>query len=65
MFLDHFPNEAFILSQLELAIQQAKKRGTAVVIAHPLPVTLDTLKAVLPKIQEQVELVPISAALRQ
>ncbi|MDD1782069.1 divergent polysaccharide deacetylase family protein [Enterovibrio sp. ZSDZ35] len=65
VFLDHYPNEAFILNQLELAIEQAKKRGTAVVIAHPLPVTLETLKAVLPKLLQEVELVPISAALRQ
>ncbi|PKF50023.1 divergent polysaccharide deacetylase family protein [Enterovibrio nigricans] len=64
VFLDHFPNEAFILNQLELAIQQAKKRGTAVVIAHPLPVTLETLKSMLPRLQQEVELVPISAALR-
>ncbi|USH02609.1 divergent polysaccharide deacetylase family protein [Grimontia kaedaensis] len=65
VFLDHFPNEAFIENQLKLAVQQAKRRGVAVVIAHPFPVTLKTLQAQLPELQKEVELVPISLALRQ
>ncbi|MDD1793610.1 divergent polysaccharide deacetylase family protein [Enterovibrio sp. ZSDZ42] len=63
VFLDHLQTEDFILQQLELAIQQANHRGIAVVIAHPLPITLDTLQKALPALQEQVDLIPISQAL--
>ncbi|MGF1865211.1 divergent polysaccharide deacetylase family protein [Enterovibrio norvegicus] len=65
VFLDHLQTEAFIHQQLELAIQQASRRGIAVVIAHPFPITLDTLQKALPSLQERVDLVPISQALSQ
>ncbi|WP_407331646.1 divergent polysaccharide deacetylase family protein [Enterovibrio sp. 27052020O] len=62
VFLDHYLNEAFISDQLELAVTLAEKRGIAVVIAHPFPITLDTLQKALPYLQQRVDLVPISQA---
>ncbi len=63
VFLDHHPNPRFIKRQLAKAIHHAKKQGIAIVVAHPLPITLKMLKHALPDIQKEVELVPISHAL--
>lgn len=64
VFLDHIQTRAFIDQQISLAVRQAKRRGIAVVIAHPFPVTLQTLQEVLPQLQDEVELVPVSLALK-
>ncbi len=63
VFLDHQPNPRFIKRQLAKAIHHAKNHGIAIVVAHPLPITLKMLKHALPNIQKEVELVPISHAL--
>lgn len=64
VFIDHHLNQTFIDSQLDLAVKQAQKRGVAVAIAHPFPLTLQALHSRLPELQNKVELVPISQALR-
>ncbi len=63
VFLDHKPNAAFIKKQLELAIKKAKKNGVAIMIAHPFPISLDILTKAMPRLQKEVELIPISQAL--
>ncbi|MCG2837112.1 divergent polysaccharide deacetylase family protein [Photobacterium sp. WH77] len=60
VFLDHVPTETFIRRQLKRAVLQAKKQGTVIAIGHPHPITLSTLTAMLPEIQQQVTLVRLS-----
>lgn len=64
VFLDNVADEAYIQQQLSLAINQAKRNGIAIAIAHPFPLTINTLAKRLPALQQEVELVPISAVLR-
>jgi polysaccharide deacetylase 2 family uncharacterized protein YibQ len=45
IFLDNVKERAYIRKQLAKAVRIAKKRGYAVAIGHPHPVTLHTLKA--------------------
>lgn len=63
VFIDHHHTEAFVYRQLKQAVAQAKRQGLAVAIAHPLPITLKALNQMLPQIQAEVELIPISEAL--
>ena len=63
IFLDHHPNPRFITRQIHQAIRYAKQNGMAIMIAHPLPITLRMLKQAMPQIQQEVDLVPISHAL--
>lgn len=44
IFLDNKANTQYIQNQLQKAIKIAKKRGYAIAIGHPHPVTLATLK---------------------
>ncbi|QUJ67278.1 divergent polysaccharide deacetylase family protein [Photobacterium sp. GJ3] len=60
VFLDHVPTEAFIRRQIHQAIRQAKAEGRVIAIGHPHPVTLATLTAMLPEMQQQVTLVRLS-----
>ncbi|PSW11838.1 divergent polysaccharide deacetylase family protein [Photobacterium rosenbergii] len=61
IFLDHLSTEKFVNQQLSRAIQQAKKRGYAIAIGHPYPVTLEMLSQVIPTLEQQgVQLVRIS-----
>ena len=45
IFLDNVKDSAYIRKQLAEAVRIAKRRGYAVAIGHPHPVTLRTLKA--------------------
>lgn len=53
VFLDNELNEAAIRRQLEEAKALALKTGRAVVIGHDRKVTLKTIKAVVPKFEEE------------
>lgn len=64
IFLDHKPNQQFIENQLRHAIKKAQRDGMAIVIAHPLPISLKILQHALPQLQQKVELIPISQALK-
>lgn len=64
VFLDDVQTKAAITHQLARLIAIAKRRGTAVAIGHPYPVTLRILKQRLPKLAtEGVELVPVRAVI--
>jgi polysaccharide deacetylase 2 family uncharacterized protein YibQ len=52
-FLDDVPEVAAVRKQLELALRGAREKGDAVAIGHPHPATLQALREVLPRAQEQ------------
>jgi len=61
VFIDHDRSPEAIRAQLQLALQLAHKRGSAIAIGHPYPDTLAVLKELLPQWQAQgVQLVPAS-----
>lgn len=53
VFLDDERTAEAITRQLQTAIRLARKQGSAVVIGHPYPVTLDVLERELPKLKAQ------------
>lgn len=61
IFIDHEETEQFIYKQLRKLIRKAKRRGTALAIAHPKGITLSVLEKWLPELEAQgVKLVPVS-----
>lgn len=54
VFIDHEPTPAFVKKQLKLLISRARRQGYAIGIAHPHPVTLEVLKAMLPELKNAV-----------
>ena len=60
IFIDHVPDSAFIRSQCRKLIRIAKKRGYAVGIAHPYKTTYNVLREILPELQQEVRVVPVS-----
>lgn len=66
VFLDNEQNEAAMAKQLETLLRIARKRQTAIAIAHPYAETYAFLHKYLPTLQQQgVELVGISQLLPQ
>ena len=61
IFLDHFQTSEFIRKQLKKLVRIAIRHGEAIGIGHPYPVTIEVLSQELPKLKNQVELVPASA----
>jgi polysaccharide deacetylase 2 family uncharacterized protein YibQ len=57
VFLDHVPQDA----ALSAAWEKARKRGRAVIIAHPYPVTMAFLDAELRRLPADVRLMRLSA----
>lgn len=53
VFLDDERTAEAITRQLQSAIQLARKQGSAVMIGHPYPVTLDVLERELPRLKAQ------------
>lgn len=53
VFLDDERTAQAVTRQLQLAIKLAHQQGTAVIIGHPYPVTLDVLERELPKLKAQ------------
>lgn len=65
VFLDNEEKEDYIRRQLELLARTAKKRGSAVAIAHPHPLTVKVLEEELPKLEKQgFQIVRVSELLR-
>ena len=61
VFLDTDISAANVASEFERLKQEARKRGYAIAIGHPYPVTLDYLEKALPLLAEQgFQLVPVS-----
>lgn len=66
VFLDHVATPEAVRAELNKAVLQARKRGAALVIGHPLPVTLDVLRDELPRIVSSgVVLVPVTWLVRR
>ena len=60
VFLDDVRTNEAIAGQLRLAVELARRQGTAVVIGHPYPQTLDVLERELPRLKALgVELIEI------
>lgn len=61
IFIDHEESDNFIHHQLKRLIRRAKRKGTALAIAHPKKITLSILENWLPTLKEQgITLVPVS-----
>lgn len=61
VFLDNEQERGYILGQLNQAARLARKKGSAIAICHPHPVTIAVLAAALPELAGQgVRLVPAS-----
>ncbi len=61
IFIDHETDPAFIQRQLKKLIARARRKGTALAIAHPKKQTLQILEQWLPRLQEMgIRLVPVS-----
>ena len=61
VFLDNEQERSYILGQINQAVRQARKNGSAIAICHPHPATIAALAAALPKLAGQgVQLVPAS-----
>jgi len=65
VFLDNEQNGAYIQGQLDQAVRMAKKTGASIAICHPHPITIRTLAARLPGLEQQgITLVPVSRLVR-
>lgn len=53
IFLDNEEKEDYIRQQLELLAKTAKKKGSAIGIAHPHPATIRVLEEELPQLEKQ------------
>ncbi|MFI8556944.1 divergent polysaccharide deacetylase family protein [Pseudomonas putida] len=61
VFLDDVRTVEAIRAQLQLGIAQARKQGSAVLIGHPYPQTLEVLEQELPRLHSQgVELIDLN-----
>ena len=60
VFLDHEQDTHAIRFQIKRLISLANKKGKAIGIGHPHPVTLQVLKEDLQRIKSQVNIVPVS-----
>lgn len=61
IFIDHEESNIFIEQQLKKLIKRAKRKGTALAIAHPKKITLTILEKWLPTLESQgVRLVSVS-----
>lgn len=65
VFLDNEQNQAYIRGQLNQAVRQARKNGSAIAICHPHPATIQALTTLLPGLEQQgITLVPASRLVR-
>ena len=61
IFIDHEESEGFIQQQLKKLIRQARRKGTALAIAHPKKITLTILEKWLPELEAKgIKLVSVS-----
>lgn len=61
IFIDHKESNDFIYQQLNKLIKRARRKGTALGIAHPKKITLSILEKWLPTLEQQgIKLVPVS-----
>lgn len=61
VFLDHVKTRTFIENQLDVLVDKARKKGTAIAIGHPYKLTLEVLEQWIPHAEARgVKLVNIS-----
>lgn len=61
IFIDHDESKEFVLQQLKKLIKRAKRKGTALAIAHPKRITLSILERWLPTLEAKgIKLVSVS-----
>src|SRR3989304_5641995 len=61
IFLDEGSQRSdYIRSQIEKLINVSKEKGYAIGICHPYPDTVKVLSEVIPDIQKEVEIIPVS-----
>ena len=65
VFLDHVQQENAVRLQIKRLITIAKKRGRAIGIGHPYPVTLKVLEEEMDDIKKEVHIVPVSTLVAQ
>ena len=61
IFLDNTEDIAYIKGQITELINVAKKRGSAIAIGHPHPATIAAIKEMMPRFNEDVEMVTVSS----
>ena len=64
VFLDNVQDVSYITGQFAQLKKIAKRHGIAIGIGHPYPATLETLKAELPKLKGEIEIIPASRVVR-
>lgn len=64
VFLDDVETRQAILQQLELAVRDAQRNGSAIAIGHPHPATIAALAEALPHLNSRVRLVFPSTLVR-
>jgi len=65
VFLDHVADKGAIRAELLKAAAQARKKGAAMAIGHPLPLTLEVLAEGLPElVSSGIVLVPVTALVK-
>lgn len=65
IFLDHVQSKEFLERQFRLLIKQAEKKGKAIGIGHPYPLTLAFLQGKLDDLPDHVELITVSEYLQE
>jgi polysaccharide deacetylase 2 family uncharacterized protein YibQ len=60
IFLDHYARESFLKRQLDTLIRQARKKGKAIGIAHPYPVSIAFLNTALVNLPADIDLISVS-----
>ena len=61
IFIDHEESNAFIQKQLSKLIKRARRKGTALAIAHPKKITLSILEKWIPELNSKgIQLVTVS-----
>lgn len=61
VFLDNKEDTDYIKAQILELVEIAKKRGSAIAIGHPHPATIAALKQMLPRINQEVDIVAVSS----
>jgi polysaccharide deacetylase 2 family uncharacterized protein YibQ len=64
VFLDHVRTDSFLAASLAQGIAIARKKGHAVIIAHPYPITLAFLEERLTALPPDIELAALSSLVR-